>query len=106
MWVTKLGTKVIFSADDGTNGRELWISDSTNSGTFMIKDINPGNNSSNPTGPMKEMNGFIYFSANDGVHGYELWRTDGTEAGTTMVKDVRQGENSSLDWGIYRPLAW
>ena len=61
----------------------------------MIEDINPGNNSSNPTGPMKVVDGFVYFSANDGVHGYELWRTDGTEAGTTMVKDINQGENST-----------
>ena len=99
MWLTKLGTEMIFSADDGENGRELWITDNTEEGTRMIKDINPGNNSSNPTGPMKEMGGYIYFSANDGTHGRELWRTDGTEAGTTLVRDIHEGENGSLSWG-------
>ena len=99
MWLTKLGDKMIFSADDGENGRELWITDNTEEGTTMIKDIHPGNNSSFPTGPMKEMGGFVYFSANDGTHGWELWRTDGTEEGTNMVRDIREGENSSLSWG-------
>ena len=30
---------LIFRASDGTNGRELWKSDGTASGTVMVKDI-------------------------------------------------------------------
>ncbi|MEZ5990306.1 MAG: hypothetical protein R3F30_14540 [Planctomycetota bacterium] len=32
----------MFTAEDGTNGRELWISDGTAAGTSLVKDITPG----------------------------------------------------------------
>ena len=32
---------VFFSADDGTNGCELWMTDGTDAGTMLVKDINP-----------------------------------------------------------------
>ena len=35
-----LGSTLYFTADDGTNGNELWKSDGTASGTVMVKDIN------------------------------------------------------------------
>ncbi|WP_129626607.1 ELWxxDGT repeat protein [Candidatus Oscillochloris fontis] len=34
-----LGTRLIFAADDGVNGGEVWISDGTPRGTMMLKDI-------------------------------------------------------------------
>ena len=32
--------KMYFSADDGTNGSKLWVSDGTDDGTVMVKNIN------------------------------------------------------------------
>ena len=44
---TGVGDIVYFRADDGTGyGQELWRSDGTEVGTYMVKDINPGANAS------------------------------------------------------------
>ena len=37
-----------FSADDGSNGNEVWKSDGTAAGTAMLKNINPAGASSSP----------------------------------------------------------
>ena len=79
-----------FNANDGVHGYELWKSDGTDTGTVMIKDINPGAGDSYPYF-FTNLNGVVYFQAYDGSNGYELWKTDGTEEGTVMVKDINPG---------------
>ena len=37
--LTAVGNTLYFSANDGTNGTELWKSDGTANGTMMVKDI-------------------------------------------------------------------
>jgi len=68
-------------------GVELWRSDGTVAGTYVVKDIYPGPGSSNPD-CLANVNGTLYFAADDGVHGVELWKSDGTAGGTVMVKDI------------------
>lgn len=46
MFFTKY--KLLFVADNGTNGKELWQSDGTPAGTSMVQDITAGAGSSNP----------------------------------------------------------
>jgi len=77
------GGRVLFSADDGGTGSELWISDGTSLGTTRLTDINiaGGSNPSNIT----EWNGKAYFLANDLNYLTNVWKTDGTPAGTTQV---------------------
>jgi ELWxxDGT repeat protein len=72
----------------------LWKSDGTTAGTVMVKDINPGSVSSNPS-YLANVNGTLFFSANDGTHGVELWKSDGTTAGTVLVKDIDPGSAGS-----------
>jgi ELWxxDGT repeat protein len=90
--------QVIFMANDGVSGLELWRSDGTISGTFQLKDIRPGPGSSLNFSfrPMNaQANGEVFFVANDGVSGSELWKTDGTISGTLQVRDIVPGSGSS-----------
>lgn len=90
---TELNGLVYFSADDGLEGRELFVTDGTDPGTARVKDIYPGGfsasfrNASTPS-ELTVYNGELYFAANDGVVGIELWKSDGTDAGTTLVDDI------------------
>jgi ELWxxDGT repeat protein len=89
---------LLFAANDGSHGVELWRSDGTEAGTYMVKDINAGSGWGIPafTGSgdpapwsvFTVVNGTLFFAADDGSHGIELWRSDGTPGGTTMVSDV------------------
>ncbi|MDC6367549.1 MULTISPECIES: T9SS type A sorting domain-containing protein [Flavobacteriaceae] len=84
--------KLVVSANDGIHGYELWISDGTQEGTKMIKDINPGRgNSMNLGSKFTVINERFYFMADDGINGFEPWTSDGTEAGTYMIKNIHPG---------------
>ena len=100
--IVELNGVALFAAQDGVHSLtpssfgdattadyeyELYRSDGTESGTFLVKDIMPGNYGSNPYG-LTETNGVVFFTADDGVHGRELWKTDGTASGTVLVKDI------------------
>src|SRR3954470_11899928 len=73
-----------FSSNDGIHGRELWRSDGTNEGTWLVKDINPDTANANVNDIVVSGNK-IFFSADDGVHGQQLWVTDGTSDGTQLL---------------------
>ena len=74
-------------------GTELWRTDGTPGGTFLVKDIRPGSASSElRLYNSVVLNGVAYFVANDGTHGPEVWRSDGTTAGTWLVVDVTPGD--------------
>ena len=85
-----------FRVDNRQNGTELWRSDGTAEGTFLLADINPGSSSSGAR-DFFEFQGRLFFLANDGQHGYELWTTDGTVTGTQMVADTWPGIDAAID---------
>ena len=39
-YLTRVGSTLYFSADDGSSGRELWKSNGTAGGTKLVKDVN------------------------------------------------------------------
>lgn len=93
-----LNNKLVFSwwvSMDGINyGKEFWITDGTDAGTHVIKDVNP-NGGDGVSGNGLVVSSNLYFDGNDPDHGIELWKTDGTEEGTVLVKDINPGTASS-----------
>nr|WP_322623310.1 ELWxxDGT repeat protein [uncultured Flavobacterium sp.] len=94
---TKVNNKIYFNGITPESGWELFVTDGTEEGTHLVKDISPGS-TSGVIGYTYLMtyNDIFFFKANDNIHGEELWRTDGTEEGTWMVKDIYPGTDSGL----------
>lgn len=114
---TKIGDKLIFSANDGVHGSEGWLTDGTTSGTIrMIENtvnfidtlytISYGNGLYKTNGTevnyvfsnlgftgvsrVTKVNETWFFVANiNSNNREELWKSDGTEAGTVVVKKFR-----------------
>jgi ELWxxDGT repeat protein len=103
--LTVMGSKLYFSASDGTctttsgtppapvcHGNELWSTDGTVTNTGIVKDINPtAGVSANISSLVAAGGTTLYFGANDGTHGTELWESNGTNGGTMLVKDINPG---------------
>ena len=66
------GYKAFFAASDATHGEELWVTDGTKQGTYMVKDIWPGSSGSN-VNYLTRFNDKVVFVADDGENGMELW---------------------------------
>ena len=77
---------VYFEANDGIHGTEVWVSDGTESGTYMLKDIQKGSNHSYPS-EFFVINDTLFFSAVYEDQGRELFVSDGTELGTMVISD-------------------
>ena len=92
----KVNNILYFSHDDEVHGYELWRTDGTVAGTYLVKDVNTGFIGSFIRN-MVEFNGGVYFAAYTNGHGYELWKSDGTEAGTVLVKEINPGFDRSSD---------
>jgi len=90
-----LNNVLYFSGKTAATGVELWRTDGTAAGTYMVRDINPGPESSEPADRFIILNNEIYFSAFTAQNGREIWKTNGTTNGTVMVKDVTVGTGSS-----------
>jgi ELWxxDGT repeat protein len=84
-----IGDTLLLYAHDDVNGKELWMSDGTESGTELLKDIQPGATRSNfPTSFIKIGSEYFFIAAHSGSFGISLWKTNGKSSGTVMVKDL------------------
>lgn len=95
----RVGRRVFFKAEEAdkegvTHGVELWVTDGTEEGTYLVKDINIEPNTAKEDGStlspaLAHMQNFynekVFFKAWSMESGNEPWASDGTEAGTYEV---------------------
>jgi ELWxxDGT repeat protein len=84
-----------FAANDGVHGVELWRSDGTTAGTYMVRDIaapspngDPVFLSSYPDHFVAAGNVLFFERRSPSSDSPELWRTDGSSAGTFRLSDT------------------
>lgn len=94
---TMYNNLLYFKALNEESGEELWVTDGTESGTKLVKDINIGPQNSS-IDKITVVNNKIIFNAFESTNGNELWVSDGTTLGTTLLKDLYQGNKSSRNY--------
>ncbi len=94
--LTEFNGEVLFRANDGVNGLELWKLDS-NLNVSLVQDIRPGSSGSTPNNFMV-YNGKLYFTAFDeNVGGVDLFSYDGTAVSSESL----YGSSFS---GLFNPI--
>lgn len=107
--ICRVGRKVFFKAEESdktgvTHGVELWVTDGTTDGTYLVKDINlevaEGKPEGSTNGPaLAHMINFynekVFFKAWDEENGNEPWASDGTEAGTYLIFDTNPAKETN-----------
>lgn len=92
-----------FPCTNPSTGRELCVTDGTEAGTHVVKDINPGISGSSPR-LLGVLGSKLFFSAIESGGFRGLWVTDGTEAGTLELlapgSDIDAIHNYEDDFAI------
>ncbi|WP_395850530.1 Ig-like domain-containing protein [Cystobacter fuscus] len=104
---TRWNGRAVFHADDGLNGRRLWVSDGTELGTRPILDAPLNWNGFTTTLPYPGAitttdQEPLMFAAADETCGAEPWVGSGTREGSHEVFDIRPGPASSDPRGFQR----
>lgn len=92
--LTRFRSGWVFTANDGSHGREMWWSDGTVDGSRRLTDIAPGDDSSEAR-PLVVRGTDLLFSAGTRASGDELWVTDGTRTDTWKVAELATGARGS-----------
>lgn len=92
------GDILIFSVYNESSNEEIWRTNGTEEGTWMVGDFNPTGSFS----PNRYINvgDRLIFMGNNGTIGHELWSTDGTAEGTYLIKDINPGPNHGSPLGF------
>ena len=79
--------RFVFAHGDEDHGNEVWRTDGTGPGTYMLSDVTPDSSSGIANSPanLVNLNGKLYFTASTLQYGMSLWTSDGTSGGTVVV---------------------
>ncbi len=91
----ELNGKLYFSARNAYENDELWSTDGTAQGTWLVKDINP-NGSAGISNLVKVGNRLMFMACDNNNTDFDLWSTDGTTEGTLKVAELDQTVNTAL----------
>ena len=85
-----VGGRVLFIGADAAHGSEMWSSDGTAAGTFMLQDADPGTASGLYRRDWAVIGNSLYYIALTGASDEEtrLFVSDGTVAGTHVVSNA------------------
>lgn len=89
------GNKLYFSAYTRKNGRELWVTDGSTSGTQLAADVHEGPESSEMGTVMAPLGNSVISPAYSHAYGRELWLSNGNEKGTQLLSEL----NPTIDYG-------
>ena len=90
--MTNVSGNVFFVALDSTNGWQLWRSNGTSTGTFLVRQIGSGAFTARPR-YLTNVNGTLFFVANDGT-GDKIWRSNGDASSTQRLDSLTSGLNN------------
>jgi ELWxxDGT repeat protein len=95
MHLQAAGQLVYFMASNGTHGRELWVSDGSETGTRLVKDIEPGIASSSSS-ELCAVGQKLIFAVTTRSGATELWISDGSSVGTQRLKVIHPSAGGKL----------
>ena len=93
---TAMNGKLYFSAQGAPGDDELWVTDGTQQGTKVVKEINPNHGAG--LGNLVLVNNRILFMASDNGSTWDLWSSDGTDSGTVKIDTLNQPTNNALGY--------
>jgi ELWxxDGT repeat protein len=78
-----------YTATTAANGTELWRSDGTKEGTFLLSDLTPGAGSSTISN-LTQFKGSLYFTLSEGSNHY-LYKSNGRASDTVRIGQIATG---------------
>ena len=90
---------LIFSAQDGTNGRGIWRTDGTLSGSTLVKDFSADQGTGLSIQLLEVVGGKLAISVTGDISDSGLWTTNGSTSGTIRIGDIPEWDY--FVWAVF-----
>ena len=82
-WLRRLGDGLVYLVQDGVHGVEPWLSDGTEEGTYLARDIRQEPEAGSDPFPVAGFGPTLVFGPLESPGG--IWKSDGSESGTVEI---------------------